>query len=277
MNKYKTIICGCTKNSSSYIYQQLLKLVKIGELFAKYHIIIYENDSNDNTCEILEKFKSEQSYFTFIHETDVVKKYIKYRNIDNRVQILSHGRNQILNEINQKYKTYDFMIMIDLDNVLDKFKTESISNIFKYDINSWDVLTANCVNKYYDIWALRISSNIWKPEIHGRIWHKPINHDCWNEIVDNIHPKNCVKNYQKIIPINNQLIETDSSFGGLGIYKISKIQNCKYDSIYYNTHFNYIHGQCEHVGFHKDIKNNNGKIFICPSLLVNCPTEHLIQ
>ena len=25
----------------------------------------------------------------------------------------------------------------------------------------------------------------------------------------------------------------------------------------------------------KDIKNNGGRIFICPSLLVNCPTEHL--
>lgn len=275
MNKYKAVISGCTKNSGNYIYHQLLKLVKIGELFAEYHIIIYENDSNDNTCKVLEQFKLENPYFTFIHETQVVEKYINYRNIDHRVQVISHGRNRILHEINEKYKTYDFMIMLDLDNILDNFKPEIISNIFNYDINSWDVLTTNCINKYYDIWALRISSDIWNSEIHGKIWHKPINHDCWHEMVDNIHPILCVKNYQKIIPINSPLIETDSSFGGLGIYKISKIQNCKYDSIYYNKQNNNIRGQCEHLAFHKDIKNNGGKIFICPSLLVNCPTEHL--
>ena len=274
MYNYKIVIAGCTKNSGNYIYQHLLKLVQIGKMFNEYQIIIYENDSNDNTLNELEKFKLQHSNnFIFINETQVLAIYI---NIDNRIQIISHGRNIILKEINEKYNDYDFMLMIDLDNILDNFKPEIISNIFKYDINKWDVLTSNCINKYYDIWALRISKQIWKPEIHGKIWNKPIEHDCWYEIVDNIHPRHCVKNYQKIIPINCPLIETDSSFGGLGIYKISKIKNCRYHSYCYDNNKNVLRGQCEHVSFHRDIKNNNGgKIFICPSLLVNCPTEHL--
>jgi len=276
MHTYKIVIAGCTKNSGNYIYQRLLKLVEIGDMFNDYQIIIYENDSTDNTLQELEKFKHEYSNnFTLINENNVLEKYIKYKQIHIRVQTIEHGRNRLLNEINEKYSAYDFMLMIDLDNILDNFQTNSISNIFKYDINQWDVLTANCINRYYDIWALRISNQVWNEDIHRKIWHKPIMHDCWNEIVDNIRPSFCVKIYQKIIPINTPLIETESSFGGLGIYKITKIKNCKYDSFCYDTYGNILKGQCEHVAFHKGIKNNGGRIFICPSLLVNCPIEHL--
>jgi len=276
MYNYKVVIAGCTKNSGNYIYQHLLKIVKIGQLFNEYQIIIYENDSTDNTVEELEKIKLQNSNnFTYIQEFQVLENYIKYKNIHIRSQIISHGRNRLLKEINQKYNDYDFMIMVDLDNVLEYFKPETIGNIFKYNISKCDVLTANCINRYYDIWALRISNQVWKSEIHGKIWHKPINHDCWYETVDNINPSQCVKNYQKIIPINTPLIETESSFGGLGIYKISILKNCKYDSFFYDDNGNVLRGQCEHVSFSKNIKNNGGRIFICPSLLVNCPTEHL--
>jgi hypothetical protein len=264
---YKIVIAGCTKNSASYISSHLLLLVEIGKLFQNYNIIIYENDSTDNTCDVLSRFKRDNSNFDFIHEENVIER-LKCTTHHVRGQTIAHGRNRLLKVIAHLYSDYDFMIMIDLDNILDRFKPKHVFNIFNYNA-VWDVLTANCINKYYDIWALRIPPTVWNQEIHGKIWDKPLAHDCWTQIVDNVQPRECVKNYQKLIPIKFPLIETESSFGGLGIYKISAIKGCFYDS------FNNNIPQCEHVGFHKAIVKNGGRIFICPSLLINCPTEHL--
>ena len=63
---YKIVIAGCTKNSELYIFSHLSRLVEIGKLFQTYNIIIYENDSTDNTCEMLTSFKKDNPYFDFI-------------------------------------------------------------------------------------------------------------------------------------------------------------------------------------------------------------------
>ena len=276
MYNYKVILCGCTCNSGNYIYNHLLSLVRLGQYFTEYAIIVYENDSTDDTLQKLKKFNEIKHNFYYISETNVANN-IK-NNIRKRVQIIARGRNMLLNEINERFNDYDLMIMTDLDNVLNNFDTSCIDDVFKYDINSWDVLTANCLNRYYDIWALRISLNVWDPLIHEPIWTKEMkknmNYDCWdinspfgNKIA---HIKMC----QALIPRNYPLIESDSSFGGMGIYKISKIKNCRYDGIHY-INGNAVGEQCEHVSFHTGIKKNGGKIFICPSLIVNCAVEHL--
>lgn len=264
---YKIVIAGCTKNSESYILSHLLRLVEVGKLFQTYNIIIYENDSTDNTCEVLTQFKKDNTHFDFIHEENIIER-LKH-NVHIRAQTIAHGRNRLLKVISHLYSDYDYMIMVDLDNVLERFNPKHILNIFNYS-DVWDVLTANCINKYYDIWALRIPSSVWNQAIHGKIWDRPLAHDCWYQIVDNVHPRICVKNYQKLIPLKFPLIETVSSFGGLGIYKIKAIKGCKYDSFSLDGT-----PQCEHIEFHKGIVRNGGRIFICPSLLINCPTEHL--
>jgi glycosyltransferase involved in cell wall biosynthesis len=275
MNNYKVVIVGCTKNNQKCIRSNLLKLVQIGSQFKDYNIIIYENDSMDNTLQQLQEFKSENKNFDFIHETQIENKYSNFRNIDMRAAILTHGRNILLDQVINKYSMYDYMIMIDMDNVLIGFNPQNICEVFKHNVDEWDVITSNCTIKYYDIWALRISNNIWKPEIHGKIWNKPIEHDCWRQITQDIHPTRCVDNYQKFITTTMPLIETDSSFGGLGIYKISKIKNCKYNGFVYNSDGTVKYSQCEHVAFNTDIRKNGGKIFICPTLLMTCPIEHL--
>lgn len=264
--KYKVALVGCTKNSETKIIANLEKLVEIGQLFYEYKIFIYENDSNDNTVIQLQQFKDLNSNFDFIHEIGVNEKYQ-----DVRVSVLAHGRNLLLDKVDQ---SYDYMINMDLDNLLLDFNPKLVYEVFNYNVNFWDVMTANCIGRYYDIWALRISEDVWKKDVHGLIWDKPLNHDCWYQ--NYMSARKCVETYQKIIPVNSPLIETDSSFGGLAIYKQSKLENCRYCGIVYDHLGNVLHDQCEHVDLNKSIKKNGGRIFICPSLLVTCQKEHLI-
>jgi len=217
-------------------------------------------------------FKASNENFDFIHETQVKNKYSKYIIYNIRAAILTHGRNLLLNQVINKYSIYDYMIMVDIDNILIDFNPQNIGEVFKHNVEEWDVITANCNIKYYDIWALRISKHIWKPEIHGKIWNEPIDYDCWRDTKD---CEKTIDKYQKKISPNMPLIETDSSFGGLGVYKISKIKNCKYNGFVYNSNGSVKYSQSEHVAFNSDIRKNGGKIFICPSLLLTCPIEHL--
>jgi glycosyltransferase involved in cell wall biosynthesis len=74
MNNYKVVIVGCTKNNQKYIRSNLLKLVQIGSQFKDYNIIIYENDSMDNTLQQLQEFKSENKNFEFRKTNNLFKK-----------------------------------------------------------------------------------------------------------------------------------------------------------------------------------------------------------
>lgn len=261
MNK-KIIITGTTKNSETYIQNRIDKLHTIGQYFTEYYILLYENDSQDNTCKILNKNKNNN--FGFISEQNIIER-IQHKHL-NRVQILCYARNQLLNHVKKYYSHYDLLIMIDLDNVLEEFKPKTILNAFNYG-DEWSGLTANCIGKYYDIWALRINKSIWNDNVHGKLWTSPLEHDCWFQIKNNIPCKQLIREYQTIIPTTMPLIQTTSSFGGLGIYKINAILNAQYET--YNGQF----CQCEHIAFHNSIKGN---IFICPKLLLKCPVEHII-
>ena len=61
-----------------------------------------------------------------------------------------------------------------------------------------------------------------------------------------------------------ELIEVDSAFGGLAIYRKSDIpQDASYVGVDENGD-----EVCEHVSFHFSIKKNKGKIFINPKLII---------
>ena len=58
------------------------------------------------------------------------------------------------------------------------------------------------------------------------------------------------------------LIPVNSAFGGIAIYKIKSIQECRYNGLYDDEG-----EKCEHVDFNECIRSKGGKIFINSSFL----------
>jgi glycosyltransferase involved in cell wall biosynthesis len=212
-------------------------------LFETFKMLIYENDSTDNTVEILEQFKQTHPFFDYISE-----------NLQTRVKTLAlaHGRNTLLKYI----QGFEYMIMVDLDDVIATFKPSQIKYLFEH--TEWDALFANCLGKYYDIWALRIERDKWTQLCPFQV----IDYDCW-EAVQKYRTRQVVSQHQISIPVSTPLIPVNSAFGGFGIYKVDKI----------NGRYNGFDGRirCEHVEFHKGMK----RLFICPKFLVNKQSEHI--
>ena len=226
------IIVGTARNIEQYVYNSINILTDISYLFNYCPIVIYENDSNDNTLSILNNFK----HIKVISEKKV---------LGNRTIRLAHGRNTLHNYAVSLNYPFDYYIVCDLDDKISRLTPESILSCFNY--NDWSMMGANQLGGYYDLWALRTKDN----------WCK---NDCW----DNPHNKlSCI---HKNIPINSDPIEVDSCFGGTGIYKFELTIGCVYKS--YKQQF--FSERCEHVSFHEDMKRlHNAKLFINPRM-INC-------
>jgi len=241
MYTYNVVFAGTCKNIENYVKKSLENIEECGKLFNSFKVIIYENDSTDNTRKILNENKKDNYYYIFENNIQEPRRTMR----------ISNGRNKILDKMKElNLKMFDYLIMLDLDDVTNSGSfIKTIQTCFQYD--DWDVLTANQKNKYYDLWALRKKGYL--------------EYDVWGEIAKDspIEDKEII--YKKIneSKFENGLIEVDSAFGGIAIYKIASIKNCIYVGEHISNERYPEHSEkCEHVEFNKCIKENGGKIYI---------------
>jgi len=246
------IITGCCINVERFIQNNLNIINKIGEQFKEYKVVIYENDSKDNTRKILLDNKKENYHYIF--ENNV--------NIKNRTERIAHCRNTILEYIISNYADFDYMLMLDLDDIMSSgMLTNTIHSCFLYKCEQWDAMFANCSNEYYDIYALRK-----KNYLTSCCWNN-VNVAKQNGMPHRIAYNEYIQKYIINYPIDKKLIPVISAFGGAGLYKIKSIihSNCKYLGVEEKHLDRQI---CEHVSFNNTLIENGFKIYINPKMLI---------
>jgi hypothetical protein len=220
MNKIneRVLICGVVKNCGDKINHNINLAIKTGEIFNDYKIIIYENNSTDNTKEELNKFTDNSKILIKSEDIDLNDRnnfklwaYTKITGSNHpcRIEMISNARNKVIDEINKsEYNQFSYVFWIDFDahgwdiyGIIDSFNKK----------NMWDVIYANNTNIYYDMYAFRGGKQLFGPEIIGDLF--------WNSL-----------QYFNINTQNN-LISVYSAFGGLGIYKKEIFKKHKYDFI----------------------------------------------
>jgi len=226
------IICGLMKNTS--LYFELFK-EKINQMYKLKNlkllkIIIYENDSKDNTLQKLQNWNNED--LIIISEKNINK--------GGRIKNIAYCRNKLLEYIKNNNYNPNYLIMIDTDDVLYYFNPLILNNIPKIK-REWSMLGGNSYI-YYDLFALRM----------GKKYNDNLNYL-------KVNKKEKLEKYFFKIPISSKLIKVESCFNGIGIYKYNCIKN-----LYYKGNKRL----CEHVFLNKMIIKNGGKIFIYPKLIM---------
>lgn len=264
-------ICGPVKNCGPYLKKVLENIEKIGEIFDDYKIIIYYDNSSDNTLSILKEYQLINPRLIFYVNKKPMSKF--------RTHNIAIARNYCLKYIRENKDQFPYFIMMDFDDVNCKnINIEPLKNSLKR--HDWDGLSFNTTPYYYDIWGLSI-------------WPFCFSYNHFN---DNYNYHSKIRNYM-INKLRNlkhgQLLPCISSFNGFSIYRTEKFLNTYYDGRvrldlfpkeYIQSHlkaqksrtivyrdYGHIKGRyedCEHRAFHQMARLNSGaRIMISPEVL----------
>jgi len=269
MKKQNIIIYGTIRDIESDFLSSFTNIDLISDYFNKVYIIILENDSKDNTRQLLKNW-----YDTTINK-NISKFIILKDNLDTfyplRAHRLAYCRNLILNYIcdNNLHLNCNYAIHCDLDNRFWSVDLDSICNSFQYDLNSWNM--QSCVSKnrsYYDFWALRCEES----------W---FNINIFSCDANNVDYNTKINEFETLIKNTNGLLPTTSSFNGMAIYHLNSIINCRYNAGYKCDKCNNINRGCwednDHIGLHRQMINNNCKLFINNKMCIHSRPENSIS
>lgn len=259
MSGLNIIIYGTIRDIEKHFLNSFLNLDILTHYFHQIYIIILENDSKDNTRNLLLEWQQSK------HPSNIKKHIFLLDHLDEKYPLRAHRlaycRNNILQhiaEININ-NFYQYAFHCDLDDRFWSINFDSICNCFQYDLNDWDMMS--CINKnyqYYDFWALRCE-NTW------------FDKNIFSCEANNIPYESKTGEFCSFLK-ENKLISVNSAFNGLGIYKLSAMKNCYYSAEYncnkcHNKNIGCIEDN-DHIGLHKQMKEKSAKLFINTNLVI---------
>ena len=278
MNKLNVVIYGTIRDIEENFLKSFINIELLCNFFNNVYIIIFENDSIDNTRNLLKEWSSSNN-------SKIKKHIILEDNVNIRFPLRAHRlaycRNVILNYIfsNNLDIHYQYAIHCDLDDRFWSLDFNSISNCFQYNLENWDAMFPINKNKYdynyYDFWALRCD-DCWFNKNIFCCDANPNTPDTYDGYVNHI------PNLLKFIKNNDDnLIKVNSAFNGLGIYKLKSLKNCQYNADYIcNTCFGKKRGCVEdndHIGLHKKMVLNKCNLFINKNMFVTFKETNYIN
>jgi hypothetical protein len=258
------VICCLLRNNSNIFEKSKRKLEFIGKNFGEYKIVLFENDSEDDTRDKIKNWSTENNNVILLDCSALgdydcklkLKKGYDYGQLSmDRIRKMAIYREQYLNYVKNNYSDYDYMLVVDFD--LDG--NQNIDGIY------------NSIGKQEEWDAIFINGKFNLPGTFGlyTIMYDALAHVGENEDSLKLDTSKYIKFFYflfkfikffgtdiKNIFINdkNNLIPVKSAFNGYGLYKISSIKNSSYmgDNI------------CEHNNLNLSIYDKGGKLFINP-------------
>jgi len=264
-------ICGPVKNCAPYLNKVFENIEKIGSLFDDYVIVLYYDQSNDNTLDLLKKYQKKNKRLLFYVNKTPTSKF--------RTHNIAIARNYCLKYVRDNKDVYPYFIMMDFDDVNCKnINVEPLKKSLTRE--DWDGLSFNTTPHYYDIWGLSIYPFCFS----------------YNHFNDNYNYHSIIRNYvvNKLKNLKQgQLLQCISSFNGFSIYRTNKFLDTYYDGRVRNDLFpkefieihakaqkskglvykdyGHIKGRyedCEHRSFHQLARIKSGaRIMISPEII----------
>lgn len=231
------LICGLARDVEKTLPYNIARIRRLGNMFKHFWVYIFENDSVDNTKQILSNWSTEDpnviiycnNYDKIRHEQDMSR---------NRMTDMAFYRNHCLSLI--KSASFDYNIIVDMD-IEGGFSYEGVCNSIGYD--NWDFMGANGIQ-------YRIRNEKYERLHFDSFAFRQIGSD---------GPHDGTEVNRMWFDKGQPPILVESCFGGLGIYKRYAI----------TTDLTYSDEDCEHVTIHNRMRQNGfDKIYMNPSQIV---------
>lgn len=236
MSQRRVVIAGLARNIAPVLQRTVTRIERLGSHFADYQVVIYENDSTDDTPRRLHEWQQRNSRVSILSEQRDDPINLPVRCLD-RAGRMAFYRNQYVRHIVDCHSDCDEVIVLDTD-IEGGFSLEGIANT--YGQANWDFVGANGLILrrrgwqpnyflHYDAWAFRRDS------LYQAMPTKEVNYLRWQR--------------------GEAMVPVGSCFGGLGIYRRDAFLSGSYEG-----------GDCEHVAFHRSLRAAGfGRQFLNPS------------
>lgn len=256
--KIKKAVFGLLARDVAANFKSMQTRIKVlANHFQDYKIIIFENDSKDNTRQ---QFRQWQNDDKNVHLLDCCnfgdcECNLSVQNLTDlvrdadRMDKLRSYRQYLLDQVQQRYSDYDYYILIDFD-LPGAFYLDGFFTSFEND--DWDMQFARGITTYpmytnfylYDSFAFIAAD-------------QPF--DYTDKLRKEMFAMNNILNNE---PIGGNRIKCRSGFNGMAIYKIQSIIKCSY--------YNYFKKfKCEHIDLHHDMVTKGfDKIYFNPNMFL---------
>lgn len=258
----KILIVGLARNLGKSASTNITHLIKTFENFGDVSFFVVESDSIDLTRKVLANLAETNKKIVFSSLGDLEKI------VPNRIERLRLCRNHYVSYIRSLEVLPDYICVADLDGINNRLKASSLNETFSTNL-FWSMCSANQRFGYFDLLALRkqdwCTEDIFEELQRVRIQMK-------GEMSDFQIRTEVIYKKMRTIAQNSNWIEVDSAFGGLAIYRSHVFLENDYsingkDS---NT-------ECEHVTFHRKLKEKGERLYINPRMINSYLNEHNIR
>ena len=258
--KRSAVIVGCARDCEAFLPGVLQNVTTIASLYSQAAFVFVENDSTDNTRQILQTWLSNRPNSFLVYPNESVAQEAK------RTARLAIARNTYMDTLHSDHLAwFDHLVVLDFDNVNTTIiSKESLAAAIKFlDSSTQNAAVFATQLPYYDLWTLR--HDVWCPQ------------DCWAEVESRpayLPRHRAIERYvtsrQLNIPPDTPPIAVRSAFGGLGIYKLNFVRAARYVGLRPDGF-----EICEHVAFNEAAVQKGGILYIYPRLLNRPPPEHM--
>lgn len=259
LNQSTIIICSIVRNAEKGLKKNIPVINALCNQAKDYKIIVFENNSQDQTKTILKDWQKkigDTHFFLSMYDVENSKVIPSEKEVianpffsQVRISKMVMLRNQYMDYIEKKNLMADYLIVVDLD--VAKLSLKGILSSFETAEN-WDAITANGYSlspklrrRYHDTYALTE-------------WGKE--RQALNESTIRLNAEK-YRNLKK----GTGLIRVFSAFGGLAIYRFNAVKGLKYKLLYNDD--DRVEVKCEHYSIYAQMQEAGfDKVYINPMM-----------
>lgn len=245
MKRQRAVIAGLARNVEWILEHTMGRIERMGSLFGDYRVVIYENDSEDNTLDILHRWSHANRRVIIISERRHEPVNYPIRCL-RRAERMAYYRNQYRQLVEDRFANFDAILVVDTD-LAEGWSYDGIAHSF--GLSQWDFMGSYGIlykriglqtNRmiHFDSWAFR-HVNDYRP-----LPNRAVNHMKWSR--------------------GDALVPVGSCFGGLGVYRMPAFLAARYDG-----------EDAEHVGLHRGmVERGFDRLFLNPSQIALYGRRH---
>jgi hypothetical protein len=238
---------GCARQCEGALSETIAKIASLGTLFGRYRVIVFENDSTDETASLVQRLAQQ-------HPIELIRHPGLKDALPERTARLAFGRNALMARALEIGS--DFVCWADMDGVINRELPSEASFLDSFgQSDCWDAVFPVNAGIYYDIWALR----------HPVLC--PHDYMTLGTVMDaSLGRKLAVHFAASFLQIDMRAMHgwlpVDSAFGGMGIYKTAALRNTRYIGMQEGREI------CEHVPLHLQMREQGRRLYINPKFIV---------